>query len=114
MKCKSLVALTLLLLSGSALASEQKFQSVQVRPEASTRLAFECASQQAARPADVERLLNINDRSQTAALGHKLSGAVEEACNAGVPYIVVTRGKSGGSLTWAPARDASYASIALR
>ena len=112
MKSKSLVALTLLLLSGTAFASPQEIAPVQVRPQAQHALDFDCASAARPAPADVERLLGINDRSQTAGLRTQLMGAVGEACVAGVANIVVQRAASGESVTWRPARGEA-ASIAL-
>jgi hypothetical protein len=112
MNIKPLVALSLLLSCGSALAGEQSIHSIEVRPQARATLDFACANPQAASPAEVERILQVNDRSQTNELGHKLLGAVGEACNAGVAYITVTRAASGHSVTWAPAR-AIDASVAL-
>ena len=53
---------------------------------------------------DVERLLKINDSSQTHALGNKLMAAVGQACNAGVASIEVQRAASGQSLSWTAIR----------
>lgn len=112
MKSKSLVALTVLLLSGTAFAKPQEIAAVQVRPQAHQALDFDCASSARPSAADVERLLSINDRSQTAGLRTQLMGAVGEACVAGVANIVVQRAASGESVTWRPARGED-ASIAL-
>ena len=111
MKSKSLAATVLLLASGSAFA-DQRIQTVEVRPQAQSQLTFACANPAAARPADVERLLKINDSSQTHQLSNRLMGVVGEACGAGVANIVVQRGANYGSLTWRPAR-AYEASVAL-
>ncbi len=112
MKSKSLVALTLLLLSAPALA-QQDISSVEVRPQSQATLDFACASSAKPSAVDVERILHVNDRSQTAGLRTQLMGAIGEACNAGVPTIVVQRAASGQSVTWRPARE-GFASIALR
>lgn len=112
MKSKSLVALTLLLLSGTAFADPQKFDAVQVRPQARQAMDFACASSAKPSAAAVERLLDVNDRAQTAGLRTQLAGAIGEACSAGVPAIVVQRAASGQSVSWRPAR-ADFASIAL-
>jgi hypothetical protein len=112
MKNKSLVAVTLLLCCGSALAGEQKFAAVEVRPSAENALAMSCGSTAAPDRNDVERVLQINDRSQTFELGNQLVGAVGEACQAGYANIVVQRGASGRSVTWAPA-SAEDANVAI-
>lgn len=65
MNIKSLALVTLLLSSASAFAGEQKFATVEVRPESRLALTFDCASPASARPMDVERVLHINDRTQT-------------------------------------------------
>lgn len=48
---------------------------------------------------DVNRVLSIDDPRATAGLRKKLISAVSEACKAGVPHILVTRGPHN-SLTW--------------
>jgi hypothetical protein len=112
MKRKSLVVATLLLCCGSALAGEQKFAPVEVRPSADNALAMSCGGTTVPNRNDVERVLQINDRSQTFELGSQLVAAVGEACNAGVENIVVQRGASGRSVTWAPA-SAEEANVAI-
>ena len=113
MNRKSLVFVTLLLCSGAAMANDQNIASVQVRPESHPSMEFACASQARPARAEVERLLAINDRTQTDELSHRLMGAVTEACNAGEARIAVSRGANGRSLTWRPAR-AFEANVALR
>jgi RNA polymerase sigma-70 factor (ECF subfamily) len=75
------------------------------QPAARVALVFSCSAPSAARPADVARILKINDNTQTHELGNKLMVAVSEACNAGVSRIVVQRAATGKSLKWAPARE---------
>ena len=112
MNRKSLVFVTLLLSSGVAVAGDQNIASVEVRPESRPRLDLACGGAKPS-PADVERLLQINDRAQTNELGNRLMGAVDEACRAGVSDILVQRAASGHSVTWRAAR--SYeANLALR
>jgi hypothetical protein len=114
MKCKSLVAVVLLLSCGSALAAGgQRIANVKVSAQPSHALEMSCAHTTAPSRAEVERVLRINDGSQTHALGNKLVGAVGEACNAGVAAIEVKRGSAGQSLTWAPARAGSANAVAL-
>ena len=113
MNRKSLVFVTLLLSCGVAAAKDQNIASVEVRPESQPRVDFACANPTRLAAADVEQLLGVNDRRQTPELSDRLMGAVAEACNAGVPSIVVQRAASGHSVTWRAAR--SYeANIALR
>jgi hypothetical protein len=109
MKSKSLVTVILLLGSGVAFADE-KIDTVQVRP-GSYALDVSCSNTEAISPAAVERVLQINDRSQTAELGNKLEAAAAEACRAGVETIVVSRSASGHSLNWSAGREVS-ASVA--
>jgi hypothetical protein len=105
MNAKFLAALALVFTCGSAVAAEQNFPSVQVSAKAPFALVFSCSAPSAARPADVARILKINDNTQTHELGNKLMVAVSEACNAGVSRIVVQRAATGKSLKWAPARE---------
>jgi len=110
MKSKSLVTVILLLSSGTALA-DQQIQSVQVRPATEYALEISCSNPSAPSVLEVEQLLQINDRSQTHALGNKLMAAAAEACSAGVASIVVSRSGTGRALTWTADRsvDASVA-----
>ena len=112
MNRKSLVFVTLLLSCGAAAAKDQNIASVEVRPS-SHRTEIACAGASKPAPAEVERILNITDRTQTNELGNRLMGAVAEACNAGVANILVQRAASGHSLTWRPAREFE-ANVALR
>ncbi len=109
MKRKSLVAIVLLLSSGAALADE-KIPLVQVRADAPNSLVLSCADP-GARATDVERVLQVNDRAQTRALGHKLKAAAADACSAGIDTIIVSRGASGRSLIASPAA-ARFESVA--
>jgi hypothetical protein len=106
MKSKSLVAVTLLLCCGTALAGEQNFAPIEVRPTAENALAMSCDASIAPNRNDVERVLLINDRSPTYVQGNQLAGAVNEACHAGIASISVQRGASGRSVTWKPASGA--------
>ena len=103
MKSKTLVALTLLLSCGTAYASDQKFDTLEVRPLSQYALDRSCADRSAPTINDVERVLSINDRNMTQNLGRKLNAAIDEACNSGIATIVVRRGATGQSLTWRPA-----------
>ena len=73
-----------------------------VRPSSGNEMTFECGNLFQPKPIDVEALLKINDRTQTQHLANKLVGAMAEACNAGIPTIIVERGKDGRSLVWYP------------
>jgi len=110
MKSKSLVTVILLLSSGAALA-DQQIATVQVRPGAQYALQISCSNPEAPSALEVERMLKINDRSQTQALGNKLKDAAAEACRAGVSTIAVSRGAAGRSLSWTATHDVS-ASVA--
>lgn len=114
MKSSSLVALSLLLLSGAAFADPQKFEPVEVRPGTQAAMDYACASSATPSAADTERLLAVNDRAQTAGLRQGLKGAIGQACAAGEDSIVVQRAASGESVTWRAAGRHDYVSIALR
>lgn len=103
MNCKSLVAIALLAGCGPALA-DQQIASVQVTAKPEFAVAVSCASRTAPSRAEVEKILMINDGSQTHALTSKLMSAVGEACSAGVASIEVKRGANGQSLTWTATR----------
>jgi len=107
MKNKSLVLIGLLLAAGPALAQEYAFPTIQVRAHAddTAALSFDCVSPREPNLTDVESVLGINDPKQTKGLSEKLKVAVAEACAAGVPFIVVQRGKDGQSLTWSAYND---------
>ncbi|MFT3807255.1 hypothetical protein [Arenimonas sp.] len=114
MKCKSLVALLLFAGSLPAFAEDQTLATMQVRAQPVFSVSYACAERAQPSRADVERLLQINDGTQTAGLSHKLADAVGDACKAGVAAIEVRRGAHGRSLSWAPARQGASVAIALR
>ena len=103
MNIKPVVFAVLLAGSGAALAQSQ-LPTVEVRgynyEDTGSALSFACDNMPEPRAADVESVLQINDRTQTPQLTLKLMGAVQEACAAGVAHIVVERGKDGKSVTW--------------
>ena len=100
MKSKTLVALSLLLSCGTAYASDQKFDTLEVRPLSQFALDRSCADRGVPSPIEVERVLQINDRNQTQNLGRQLATAIGEACKSGIATIVVRRSATGQSLTW--------------
>jgi hypothetical protein len=105
MKRNSLALFTLagmLAASGPALAQDRLGRIV-VRPTSGNEMTFACDNLFQPKPIDVEALLKINDRTQTQHLSNKLVGAMAEACSAGIPTILVERGKDGRSLVWYPA-----------
>ena len=114
MNRKSLVFVTLLLSSGAAFAKpSQNIDTIEVRPLAHEQIVFGCANPARATTADVERLLNITDHSQTNRLDNQLMGAVGDACRAGISNIVVSRAVGSRDLSWRAARGFE-ASVALR
>ena len=103
MKRKSLVLSALLVASGAAMAQEVVvLETIQVRPVGGDVIEFGCGEKWSPKPIDVEKLLQINDRTQTQVLTNKLMGAVNAACGAGISDIVVERAKSGQSVIWYP------------
>lgn len=99
MNSKHLVALSLVLVSSAAIA-QSTLETVEVRAESEDTLSIACDKPAKPKLADVERVLDISDSTQTARLRSKLMGAAAEACQAGAPRIQVTRDAGGKSLTW--------------
>ena len=89
------------LAAGPAFAQDS-LDRIVVRPTSGNEMTFACGNLFHPRPIDVEALLKINDRTQTQHLSNKLVGAMAEACSAGIPAILVERGKDGRSLVWYP------------
>ena len=103
MATRQLVALSLTLASSAALA-QKTITTVEVRAETAESLTVSCDHPAQPGLKDVERVLVINDPSQTAALRTKLMSAAADACKAGVAKIKVERGANGKSLTWKAAQ----------
>lgn len=104
MNSKSLV-LTALLLGSSPVLAQYQLPPVQVRaapvyPDSQAALSFACGNLSEPSTADVESLLKIAEHSQTGRLRSQLMDAVVDACNAGIPFIVVQRSRQGRSLSW--------------
>lgn len=97
----ALLALAGAMAAGPTLAQDS-LDRIVVRPTSGNEMTFECGNLFQPKPIDVEALLKINDRTQTQHLANKLVGAMAEACNAGIPTIIVERGKDGRSLVWYP------------
>jgi len=113
MKPLALAALSLLLLSGTAAASNS-VPRVDAVAEAlpADGIAVACRQPQI-RAADVEAVLGTHDAVRTATLRTGLTHAVQEACGQGVASIVVTR--RGLAVAWAPALDrGSAVALVLR
>jgi hypothetical protein len=104
MKWKSLVAMTFLAACAPAMASQQ-IAPVQVTASPEFQLVFDCDNPARPSRADVVRLFEVHDTSNTHRLGTQLLGAVGEACVAGVPAIAVTRTLSGERVVWAPLQE---------
>lgn len=99
MKTRQLLGLSLVLFSSAVLA-QSTIPTVVVRAETAETLDVACDGSAPPSPRDVERVLVIKDPQQTPALRKKLIGVVDEACDAGVPRILVTRAATGKSLSW--------------
>ena len=97
MNRKQLVALSLVLLNGAALA-QQNLPSVEVRADSERSMSIACSNPGKLDTSDVERVLQITDSRQTSGLSKKLAAAAAEGCKAGIPRILVKR--SGTSLKW--------------
>ena len=95
---KRLVALSLVLASGAALAQEP-LTTVEVRAESEASLTIACDNPSEPSLKEVESVLAISDPSAAAGMRTTLMGAAAEACAAGEARIQVQRGGSN-SLTW--------------
>jgi hypothetical protein len=104
MKCKVLDVLAVLAGCGPALAAQQ-IAPVQVTGSPEFQLVFDCANPARPSRADVVRLFEVNDTSNTHHLRTQLLIAVGEACVAGIPAIAVTRTVSGERVAWAPLQE---------
>ena len=87
-------------LACGAASAQQRLGEVKVRAETRESMLVPCANPASVPAKEVERVLAIKDPSQTPALRTKLISAAGEACQAGVPSILVSRGSGGKSLTW--------------
>jgi hypothetical protein len=106
MKIRTLVMIAALGACGQALAQYQELPTVEVRgatyPDDHAALSFACGNLREPSAAEVESLLKVGERGQTPRLSNELMAAVREACDAGVPMIVVARSQSGQGLLWHP------------
>lgn len=102
MRTAPLVALSILLAAPAAL-SAQELATVEVRAaeDAERSIVLSCKQENNPSLQDVDRVLMINDPTQSAAYRTKLLKAASEACAQNEPRIVVQRGQNGG-LTWKP------------
>ena len=107
MKIRSLVLIAALGACGQALAQYQELPTVEVRgatySDDHAALSFACANPREPSAAEVESLLKVGERAQSAKLSNELMDAVREACTANIPMIVVARSQSGQGLLWHPA-----------
>ncbi|TWI05909.1 hypothetical protein IP90_00171 [Luteimonas cucumeris] len=101
MKYRMSVALPLLLAS-TAVIAQQALPAVEVRAETEESLTVDCLDPREPSLKDVERVLAINDPTQTVGLRSKLMTAAAEACAASAARIKVARTGSGKALTWEP------------
>jgi hypothetical protein len=101
MRRAHVVALSLVLASGSALAQEA-LTTIEVKAEESDRtLTLSCTDPTEPSLKEVEQVLAISDPAQVNGLRAKLMDAAAEACSRQVPKIVVSR-TAKGAVTWKP------------
>ena len=98
MRTQLLVALSTLLISGAA-SAQTTLSTVEVRAGAQESVIVSCAKPDSVTSEDVERVLSIDDPRTTPALRRRFISAVSDACKAGVPHILVTRGPNS-TLKW--------------
>jgi hypothetical protein len=104
MKCKFLVAMFFVAGCAPALAAQQ-IAPVQVMGSPDFALSFDCAHPARPSRADVVKILDVRDTSNTHRLGTGILGAVGEACVAGVPAIAVHRTRAGERVVWEPLQE---------
>ena len=86
------------LLAGGIAAAQQILPAIEVRGETET-VQVSCARPDTVAAEDVARVLSIDDPTLTPLMRRKLIAIVGEACKAGIPHILVTRG-SHETLSW--------------
>jgi hypothetical protein len=97
MRIQLLFALPALLVGGLA-AAQQTLPAIEVRGDTET-VQVSCTQPDTVTADDVTRVLSIEDPTDTRVLRNKFIAVVAEACEAGVPHIMVTRG-SHNDLSW--------------
>jgi hypothetical protein len=103
MRIAPLVALSMLTFAAAGAATAQELATVEVRAseDASRSIVLSCTQENNPSLQDVDRVLLIQDPTQSAKLRTKLVAAAAEACAQNEPRILVQRGQNGG-LTWKP------------
>jgi|SRR5688572_23126635 len=103
MRISPLVALSLLTLAAAGTATAQDLATVEVQAadDATRSIVLSCQQENNPSLQDVDRVLMIQDPTQSAKLRTKLLAAAAEACAQNQPRILVQRGQNGG-LTWKP------------
>lgn len=97
MRIQLLFALPALLAGGVATA-QQTLPAIEVRGDTET-VQVSCTQPDTVTSGEVTRVLSIEDPTDTRVLRNKFIAVVTEACEAGVPHIMVTRG-SHNELSW--------------
>ena len=98
MRTHTVFVLSAVLACGAAFA-QQRLTTVEVRADSRESVEVSCASPSISMD-DVGRVLAVKDPARTSALRKKMISAASEACKAGIPRILVSRGVNAGSLTW--------------
>lgn len=103
MRIAPLVALSMLTLAAAGAANAQELAAVEVRAadDAERSIVLSCKQENNPSLQDVDRVLMINDPTQSANYRDKLLKAASEACAQNQARILVQRGQNGG-LTWKP------------
>ena len=86
------------LLAGGIAAAQQTLPAIEVRGNTET-VQVSCTEPDTVTMEDVERVLSIDDPSTTRVMRRKFIAIVSDACKAGIPHILVTRG-SHDNLSW--------------
>ena len=94
------IASCVLCLAGGVALAQDTLSTIEVNAEDES-VTVSCHRPEAVTPEDVQRVLSIEDPAITSHMRRKFIGVVSEACQAGIPRILVTRG-GNESLTWKP------------
>lgn len=105
MRIAPLVALSVTLLAAMGAATAQELATVEVTAadDTSRSIVLSCSGENNPSLKDVDRVLMINDPTQSARFRTKLVEAAAEACAQKQSRIIVMRGNNG-DLTWKPAQ----------
>jgi hypothetical protein len=98
MRTQLLIAFSTLLISGVGTA-QTSLSTVEVRAGTNESVMVSCAKPDSVTSEDVDRVLSVDDPRASAGLRKKFIAAAADACKAGIPHIMMTRGPNA-TLKW--------------